>query len=293
MLWRQGSSSNPTSITIPQEMEGLQHLQSFTDVLAVAHKHKNCSYMFSLILQGTFSLWKKIRYGLYQQNERMTTCDNFRNQLVQELQPLTPHKSVEDCNKGENTSFKGGGQPSLYINIVEPDLDKTSLAGKQAANSFYFLLLISAHIWLILFVTITSERASNQIHKLIKIHTNSQGLPTNWKKLWWSSSYKKQQYQLAISQPTSDQQRACLALSTASNKQGTKKHCWMKKVFKTKKLRCPFPTPVHTWRHQDKKLRYPFPTLVRTWRLQEQDASTLFSTLVRTPRVWTMLTTIV
>jgi hypothetical protein len=34
------------------------------------------------------------------------------------------------------------------------DLDKTSLAGRQAANSFYFLLLISAHIWLILFVTI-------------------------------------------------------------------------------------------------------------------------------------------
>ncbi len=65
----------------------------------------------------------------------------------------------------------------------------------------------------------------------------------------------------------------------------------MKKVFKTKKLRCPFPTLVHTGRHQDKKLRYPFPTLVRTWRLQEQDASTLFSTLVRTPRVWTILTT--
>ncbi len=42
----------------------------------------------------------------------MTTGDNFRNQLVQELQPLTPHKSVEDCNKGENTSFKGGGAAS-------------------------------------------------------------------------------------------------------------------------------------------------------------------------------------
>jgi hypothetical protein len=56
---------------------------------------------------------------------------------------------------------------------------------------------------------------------------------------------------------------------------------------------CPFPTFVHTWRHEDKKLRYPFPTLVRTWRLQEQDASTLFSTLVRTPRVWIILTTIV
>ncbi len=35
-----------------------------------------------------------------------------------------------------------GGQPALYVNIVEPDLDKTSLAGRQAANSFYFLLLI-------------------------------------------------------------------------------------------------------------------------------------------------------
>jgi len=86
----------------------------------------------------------------------MTTGDNFRNQLVQELQPLTPQKNVEDCNKGENTSFKGGGQPALYINIVEPDLDKTSLEGRHAANSFYFLLLISAHIWLILFVTIYS-----------------------------------------------------------------------------------------------------------------------------------------
>jgi hypothetical protein len=42
----------------------------------------------------------------------MTTCDNFRNQLVQELQPLTQHKSVEDYNKGENTSFKGGGATS-------------------------------------------------------------------------------------------------------------------------------------------------------------------------------------
>jgi hypothetical protein len=42
----------------------------------------------------------------------MTTGDNFRNQLVQELQPLTPQKSVEDCNKGENTSFKGGGAAS-------------------------------------------------------------------------------------------------------------------------------------------------------------------------------------
>ncbi len=28
------------------------------------------------------------------------------------------------------------------MNIAEPDLDKTSLAGRQAANSFYFLLLI-------------------------------------------------------------------------------------------------------------------------------------------------------
>ncbi len=33
-------------------------------------------------------------------------------------------------------------QPASYINIVEPDLNKTSLASKQAANSFYFLLLI-------------------------------------------------------------------------------------------------------------------------------------------------------
>ncbi len=68
--------------------------------------------MFNVILQGTFSLWKKIRYGLYQQKERMTTGDNSRNQLVQELQPLTPQKSVEDYNKGENTSFKGGGAAS-------------------------------------------------------------------------------------------------------------------------------------------------------------------------------------
>ncbi len=35
-----------------------------------------------------------------------------------------------------------GGQPALYVNIVEPDLDKTSLAGRQVAISFYFLLLI-------------------------------------------------------------------------------------------------------------------------------------------------------
>ncbi len=137
------------------------------------------------------------------------------------------------------------------------------------------------------------ERTSNQIQKLIKIHTSSQGLPTNWKKLWYWSSYKKQQYKLAISLPTSDQQRACLALSTATNKQGVNKHCCMEEVFKTKKLRWPFPTLVHTWRQEDKKLRYPFPTLVRTWRLQEQDASTPFSTLVRTPRAWTILTTIV
>jgi hypothetical protein len=33
-------------------------------------------------------------------------------------------------------------QPALYINIAEPDLDKTSLAGRQAANSFYFLVLM-------------------------------------------------------------------------------------------------------------------------------------------------------
>jgi len=86
---------------------------------------------------------------------------------------------LKTATKVKTQALRAGGQPALYINIVEPDLDKTSLAGKQAANSFYFLLLISAHIWLILFVTITSERASNQIHKLIKIHTNSQGLPTN------------------------------------------------------------------------------------------------------------------
>ncbi len=65
-------------------------LPSQQSLLAVADKHMNCYYLFSLILQGTFSLWKKIRYGLYQQKERMTTGDNFRNQLVQELQPLTP-----------------------------------------------------------------------------------------------------------------------------------------------------------------------------------------------------------
>jgi hypothetical protein len=35
-----------------------------------------------------------------------------------------------------------GGQPTLYINIVEPHLDKTSFAGRHVANSFYFLLLI-------------------------------------------------------------------------------------------------------------------------------------------------------
>ncbi len=35
-----------------------------------------------------------------------------------------------------------GAQPALYVNIVELDLDKTSLAGKQVAISFYFLLLI-------------------------------------------------------------------------------------------------------------------------------------------------------
>jgi hypothetical protein len=45
----------------------------------------------------------------------MTTGDNFRNQLVQELQPLTPQKSVEDCNKGENTSFKGGKSNSADL----------------------------------------------------------------------------------------------------------------------------------------------------------------------------------
>jgi hypothetical protein len=42
----------------------------------------------------------------------MTTGDDFRNQLVQELQPLTPQKSGEDCNRAENTSFKGGGATS-------------------------------------------------------------------------------------------------------------------------------------------------------------------------------------
>jgi hypothetical protein len=35
-----------------------------------------------------------------------------------------------------------GGQPTLYVTIVEPDLDKMSLVGRQVANSFYFLLLI-------------------------------------------------------------------------------------------------------------------------------------------------------
>jgi hypothetical protein len=46
-------------------------------LLAVADKHMNCYYLVSLILQGTFSLWKKIRYGLYQQKERMTTNAPF------------------------------------------------------------------------------------------------------------------------------------------------------------------------------------------------------------------------
>jgi hypothetical protein len=32
--------------------------------------------------------------------------------------------------------------PALYANIVEPDLDKTSLARRHAGNSFYFLMLI-------------------------------------------------------------------------------------------------------------------------------------------------------
>jgi hypothetical protein len=63
---------------------------------------------------------------------------------------------LKTATKVKTQALRARGQPALYINIVEPDLDKTSFAGRHAANSFYFLLLISAHIWLILFVTIYS-----------------------------------------------------------------------------------------------------------------------------------------
>jgi hypothetical protein len=46
---------------------------------------------------------------------------------------------LKTVTKVKTQALRAGGQPALYINIVEPDLDKTSLASRQAANSFYFL----------------------------------------------------------------------------------------------------------------------------------------------------------
>jgi hypothetical protein len=90
---------------------------------------------------------------------------------------------LKTATKVKTQALRAGGQPTLYINIMEPDLDKTSLVGRQAANFFYFLLLISAHIWLILFVTIYScdhfarwkseSMASSQQHCLYDAQASS------------------------------------------------------------------------------------------------------------------------
>ncbi len=46
---------------------------------------------------------------------------------------------LKTATKVKTQALRAGGQLALYVNIVEPDLDKTSLAGRHAANSFYFL----------------------------------------------------------------------------------------------------------------------------------------------------------
>ncbi len=44
--------------------------------------------------------------------------------------------------KVKTQALRVGGQLALYIDIVEPDLYKTSLACRQVANFIYFFLLI-------------------------------------------------------------------------------------------------------------------------------------------------------